>query len=112
MLKWSALEQCWDDAANATFFQALELDQAGVKRVYDTLVASNDAGIELDEFIVGCIHANGRTQAMDIFILVNEAKKTHSQLERLTEYVHDSFAEFHCLLGKCPLPQLEQPDRR
>jgi len=112
LLQWNVVEEYWDDVANAKFFQALGLDQAGAKRVYETLVASKEEGIELDEFVVGCIHAFGRTQAMDIFVLVNEAKKHHSQLERLTEYVQNSFAEFHCLLGKCPLPQLEQPDRR
>jgi len=112
LLQWNVVEEYWDDVANAKFFQALGLDQAGAKRVYETLVASKEEGIELDEFVVGCIHAFGRTQAMDIFVLVNEAKKHHSQLERLTEYVQNSFAEFHCLLGKCPLPQREQLDRR
>eukprot|EP00746_Dinoflagellata_sp_MGD_P145812 gnl/MRDRNA2_/MRDRNA2_78375_c0_seq2.p1 gnl/MRDRNA2_/MRDRNA2_78375_c0~~gnl/MRDRNA2_/MRDRNA2_78375_c0_seq2.p1 ORF type:complete len:643 (-),score=129.41 gnl/MRDRNA2_/MRDRNA2_78375_c0_seq2:262-2190(-) len=79
-LEWTEFEKHMADPRVQAFFQALEIDSAEAKGLFQLIDTDGDNRVQLNEFVNGCLRLKGQARSLDLVTLLHENKKMHLKL--------------------------------
>merc|ERR1711939_690975 len=79
--------------AALNFQKMCEITHEDYCRVFSMMDADKAGYVNLEEFIEGCLHANGSASGFDMVLLMNETKRVNKQLLLSMNFVEERFNE-------------------
>jgi hypothetical protein len=71
-ISWEDFERVLHHKDVTSFFDALDLDAAEGKTLFDLLDLTGDGTVSADEFLCGCLRLRGSAKALDLLVLSRE----------------------------------------
>merc|ERR1712032_443367 len=72
-----------EDEHMKTYFAALDLDALDATILFRSLEAEGDKGIDIDDFVAGCLRLKGLASSCDMFRVMYDLKKVRAELHSL-----------------------------